>query len=60
MQNDVLATGIMSFSIHELIYFGRCLPFMLMDKIPYFRRYKIQGVCLSPSAADIFDFSKRC
>ncbi|KAI1618138.1 methylsterol monooxygenase [Exophiala viscosa] len=43
MQNDVLATGIMSFMMHEIVYFGRCLPFMIMDKIPYFRRYKIQG-----------------
>lgn len=42
MQNDVLATGIMSFAMHELVYFGRALPFILMDKIPYFRRYKIQ------------------
>lgn len=42
MQNDVLATGIMSFTIHELVYFGRALPFMIMDKIPYFRQYKIQ------------------
>ncbi|KIW85270.1 hypothetical protein Z517_00660 [Fonsecaea pedrosoi CBS 271.37] len=43
MQNDVLATGIMSFAMHELVYFGRCVPFMIMDKIPYFRRYKIQA-----------------
>merc|ERR1712169_41144 len=43
MQNDVLATGIMSFVMHEVVYFGRCLPFMIMDKIPYFRKYKIQG-----------------
>jgi len=46
MQNDVLATGIMSFVMHEVVYFGRCLPFMIMDKIPYFRKYKIQGVCI--------------
>jgi methylsterol monooxygenase len=44
MQNDVLATGIMSFTMHEVIYFGRALPFIIMDKIPYFRRYKIQAV----------------
>ncbi len=45
MQNDVLATGIMSFALHESLYFGRCIPFIIMDRIPYFRRYKIQGVC---------------
>jgi len=48
MQNDVLATGIMSFVIHELVYFGRALPFMIMDKIPYFQKYKIQAVCGGP------------
>ncbi len=45
MQNDVLATGIMSFMMHEIVYFGRALPFLIMDKIPYFKKYKIQAVC---------------
>jgi len=44
MQNDVLATGIMSFVMHELVYFGRALPFIIMDQIPYFQKYKIQAV----------------
>lgn len=48
MQNDVLATGIMSFVLHEAVYFGRALPFILMDKIPYFHQYKIQGVSSWP------------
>lgn len=47
MQNDVLATGIMSFVMHETIYFGRCIPWMMMDYIPAFNKYKIQGVCRS-------------
>lgn len=42
MGNDVLATGIMSFVYHELIYFGRSLPWMLVDNIPYFQKYKLQ------------------
>ncbi|KAF7555729.1 hypothetical protein G7Z17_g2017 [Cylindrodendrum hubeiense] len=42
MNNDIYATGMMSFLLHEVIYFGRCLPFMICDKIPYFHRYKIQ------------------
>lgn len=46
MQNDVLATGIMSFVLHEVIYFGRSLPWMIIDRIPYFKRYKIQPVSL--------------
>ncbi|KAI0185379.1 C-4 sterol methyl oxidase [Xylaria flabelliformis] len=43
MQNDILATGIMSFVLHEVIYFGRCLPWMIIDRIPYFNKYKIQN-----------------
>jgi methylsterol monooxygenase len=42
MQNDTLATGIMSFVLHEVVYFGRCIPFMLMDYIPYFQQFRIQ------------------
>ncbi|KAJ4013189.1 C-4 sterol methyl oxidase [Fusarium irregulare] len=42
MQNDTLATGIMSFALHEFVYFGRCIPFMLMDYIPYFQQFRIQ------------------
>lgn len=45
MGNDVLATGIMSFTMHELVYFGRSLPWILCDAIPAFNKYKIQGVC---------------
>ena len=44
IQNDVLATGIMSFAMHELVYFGRALPWIIMGYIPYFRKYKIQSV----------------
>ncbi|EEB07894.1 C-4 methylsterol oxidase [Schizosaccharomyces japonicus yFS275] len=40
--NDVVATGLMSFLMHEIIYFGRCIPWMIIDAIPYFRRWKIQ------------------
>ncbi|AWU76899.1 methylsterol monooxygenase [Pichia kudriavzevii] len=42
MQNDVLATGLLFFLTHELFYFGRCLPWYIIDKIPYFRKWKIQ------------------
>jgi methylsterol monooxygenase len=47
MQNDVLATGIMSFVMHETVYFGRSLPWIIIARIPYFRKYKIQQVCLA-------------
>ncbi|KAK2737124.1 C-4 sterol methyl oxidase [Myotisia sp. PD_48] len=43
MQNDVLATGIMSFVMHEIVYFGRSLPWIIVDRMSYFNRYKIQN-----------------
>lgn len=48
MQNDTIATGIMSFVMHELVYFGRSLPWMLIDAIPYFNKYKLQNVSPYP------------
>lgn len=44
MQNDVLATGIMSFLMHEIVYFGRSLPWIIIDTLGLFRKYKIQSV----------------
>lgn len=46
MQNDTLATGIMSFLMHEFVYFGRSLPWFIIGYIPYFNKYKIQDVRL--------------
>lgn len=46
--NDVLATGIMSFVMHEVVYFGRALPWIIIDQIPYFKKYKIQAVSRIP------------
>jgi methylsterol monooxygenase len=43
MQDDVMATGIMSFTMHEMVYFGRSLPWIIISRIPYFNKYKIQG-----------------
>lgn len=42
MNNDVIATGLMMFVFHEVMYFGRSLPWIAIDAIPYFRKYKIQ------------------
>lgn len=44
MQNDVLATGIMSFMMHELVYFGRSLPWIFIDSLGVLKNYKIQSV----------------
>jgi methylsterol monooxygenase len=51
MQNDVLATGIMSFVMHEVVYFGRSLPWIIIGRIPYFNKYKIQAQKI-PTAAE--------
>ena len=42
MGNDIFATGLMFFVTHEVLYFGRSLPWFIIDRIPYFRKYKIQ------------------
>jgi methylsterol monooxygenase len=44
MQNDVLTTGIMSFVMHEIVYLGRSLLWIIADRLPYFNKYKIQNV----------------
>ena len=48
MQNDVLATGIMSFAVHELFYFGRSLPWVFIDSLGFLNRFKIQSVSGKP------------
>lgn len=42
MNNDTLATGLLFFLWHELMYFGRCLPWFLIDRITFFKKWKIQ------------------
>lgn len=42
IDNDILATGLLFFAVHELTYFGRCVPWAIIDQIPYFNRWKIQ------------------
>ncbi len=54
MQNDTLATGILSFVMHEAVYFGRSLPWMIFDALPYFNRWKIQNQKV-PTAKEQFD-----
>lgn len=57
MDNDTLATGIMSFVMHELVYFGRSLPWVIIDAIPYFRRWKIQDTKI-PTPAEQWQCTK--
>ncbi|KAK6203511.1 fatty acid hydroxylase superfamily-domain-containing protein [Scheffersomyces amazonensis] len=42
INNDILATGLLFFLTHEFMYFGRCLPWFIIDQIPYFNRWKLQ------------------
>ncbi|CED83720.1 c-4 methyl sterol oxidase [Phaffia rhodozyma] len=55
--NPVLATGIMSFVLHEVVYFGRCLPLVIIDQIPYFRKWKLQPGKV-PTAKQQWDCTK--
>lgn len=49
-RNPLLVTGVVAFVMHELVYFGRFLPFLLCDFIPYFKQYKIQQNKVNTSA----------
>ncbi|EJT98218.1 hypothetical protein DACRYDRAFT_24694 [Dacryopinax primogenitus] len=55
--NPVLATGLMSFIMHEVVYFGRCVPWIIIDAMPYFRRWKLQPTKV-PTAKDQWECTK--
>lgn len=55
--NDTLATGLLFFLTHEIFYFGRCIPWFIIDRIPYFRKWKIQPTKL-PSDAEQWECFK--
>ena len=38
----MFATGLLFFLVHEIMYFGRCVPWFIIDHIPYFRKWKLQ------------------
>lgn len=57
MKNDVLATGLMFFLLHEFMYFGRCLPWFLIDTFGWFKQYKIQPTKV-PSAQEQWECLK--
>ncbi|CAG8680901.1 8719_t:CDS:2, partial [Acaulospora morrowiae] len=54
--NEVVATALISFIMHEITYFGRCVPFWIADFIPAFKKYKLQPVRLS-RAMEMFEIS---
>ncbi|AAS53943.1 AFR572Wp [Eremothecium gossypii ATCC 10895] len=51
MENDVLATGLLFFVLHEFMYFARSLPWFIIDQMSWFRKYKIQPT-KTPSAKE--------
>lgn len=40
--NDAIATGLLLLTVHELVYFGRSIPWFVLDLMPSMRKYKIQ------------------
>ncbi|ODQ66655.1 C-4 methyl sterol oxidase, catalyzes the first of three steps required to remove two C-4 methyl grou [Nadsonia fulvescens var. elongata DSM 6958] len=40
--DDIIATGVFIFVLHESMYFGRCIPWMIIDSMPFFSKWKIQ------------------
>lgn len=40
--NDTIATGLLLLLVHEVVYFGRALPWLILDSMPSMRKYKIQ------------------
>ncbi|KAB5588949.1 C-4 methylsterol oxidase [Ceratobasidium theobromae] len=55
--DPVIATGLMSFLLHEIVYFGRCIPWIIIDAMPYFRRWKLQPNKV-PTAKDQWECTK--
>ncbi|KAH6873769.1 C4-methyl sterol oxidase [Coprinopsis sp. MPI-PUGE-AT-0042] len=56
--NPVLATGLMSFLLHEIVYFGRAIPWIIIDSMPYFRKWKLQAKKV-PTAKEQWECTKQ-
>lgn len=50
MGHDLFATGLLIFVLHEAMYFGRCLPWYVIERIPFFNKYRIQETKLPLNA----------
>lgn len=56
--SDMIATGLLSFIFHEVTYFGRAIPWVIVDAMPsVFNRYKLQPGKV-PSAAEQWECTK--
>ena len=47
--NELLTLTLVTFVFHEIVYFGRFVPFWICDFIPALKKYKIQQVRCSRS-----------
>jgi hypothetical protein len=47
-EHPSLSLALVLFSWYEIVFYGRYLPFLLCDHIPFFRQYKIQTVISCP------------
>lgn len=56
--NPIIATGLASFLMHEIVYFGRCIPWIIVDSIPYFRQWKLQPAKV-PTAKEQWECTKQ-
>ncbi|KDE05431.1 methylsterol monooxygenase [Microbotryum lychnidis-dioicae p1A1 Lamole] len=55
--NPIIATGIMAFLMHEVVYFGRCIPWVIIGQIRYFDQYKLQETKI-PTARQQWECTK--
>lgn len=54
--NPIIATGVLSFVMHEVVYFARCIPWLLIDRYgqSWANKYKLQDTKL-PTAQQQWD-----
>jgi len=55
--NPVVATGLAAFLLHEIVYFGRAVPWIIIDSMPYFQKWKLQPKKI-PTAAEQWECTK--
>ncbi|KAF9584158.1 C-4 sterol methyl oxidase [Lunasporangiospora selenospora] len=49
-RDEAMVTLILLFVSHEVIYFGRCVPYWIADQIPALQKYKIQQKAIQNTA----------
>jgi len=49
-RNEAMVTLALLFISHEIIYFARCVPYLIADQIPSLQKYKIQQKTIQNTA----------